>query len=218
MLADTRDHGAAGSTIAARLRDKILRGDFSPGTRIRQEDLAAEHRSSRIPVREALRILEAEGLVTRVANAGAWVSRLSLAECEELYLVRERLEPLLLAMNAPLLTDEGLDALELLATRMESASADEFLQQDREFHLAMYAKAETTMLHETVVSLWNRTQHYRRAFVAAAHARRDASAHHDHHLLVSALRRRDAEEAGDIIGRHIRRTRLELARHPEIFP
>lgn len=216
-LADTRDHGAAGATIAAHLRDQILRGDFSPGARIRQEDLAAEHRSSRIPAREALRILEAEGLVTRVANAGAWVSQLSLAECQELYLVRERLEPLLLAMNAPLLADKELDSLDVLATRMETASADGFLHMDREFHLAMYAKAETTMLRDAVVHLWNRTQHYRRAFVAAAHARRDASAHHDHHLIVSALRRQDADEAAEIISRHVRRTRLELARHPEIF-
>ena len=73
---------------------------ISPGERIRQQELAAQDGASRVPVREALRILEAEGLVTLVANAGSWVSRLSAQECTEMYQMRERLEPLLLAYSA----------------------------------------------------------------------------------------------------------------------
>ena len=212
-----RDHGRAGSGIADTLRDEILRGIHPPGTRIRQEDLAARHTTSRIPVREALRMLEAEGLVTLVANSGAWVSRLTLAECEELYLVRERIEPVLLGMSASLLSAVDLDALDALATRMEDADAEDFLRHDREFHFATYAPARTVMLGDTVVGLWNRTHHYRRAFVTAAHARHDGTAHLDHRLLVAALRRGDAEEAAHVLERHIRRTRIELERHPEIF-
>ena len=213
----TRDHGAAGATIAATLRAEILRGEHPPGSRIRQEDLAARHGASRVPVREALRILESEGLVTRIANAGAWVSRLTLAECQELYRVRERIEPLLLDLNVPLLGDTEIDALDALAHRMQTANPEDFLAMDRDFHFGMYAAAPTVMLADTVRSLWNRTHHYRRAFVMAAHARRDGTAHHDHHLLVAALRRADGEEAAQVLERHIRRTRQELARHPELF-
>jgi DNA-binding GntR family transcriptional regulator len=211
------DHGATGATIAALVREEILAGGHAPGDRIRQEDLAARHHTSRVPVRDALRILEAEGLVTRVANAGAWVSRLGLAECQELYLVRERLEPLLLRMNLPLIDAAETDELDALAAAMETAPPNEFLALDRRFHLSMYAWADTAMLHDTVVRLWNRTQHYRRAFVIAAHARHDESAHHDHRLIVAAIRRGDAEEAESVLAHHIRRTRLDLARHPEIF-
>lgn len=217
LLPAARDHGRAGTGIADILRDEILRGIHPPGTRIRQEDLAARHTTSRIPVREALRILEAEGLVTLVANSGAWVSRLTLAECEELYLVRERIEPVLLGMNAPLLTPHDLDLLDDLAGQMERADAEDFLRLDRAFHFATYAPAQTVMLGDTVRGLWNRTHHYRRAFVGAAHVRHDGSAHHDHRLLVAALRRGDAEEAAHVLERHIRRTRIELERHPEIF-
>ncbi|MDU0328190.1 GntR family transcriptional regulator [Microbacterium sp. KSW2-21] len=216
-LPPTRDHGRAGTGIADVLRDEILRGVHPPGTRIRQEDLAARHTTSRLPVREALRLLESEGLVTLVANSGAWVSRLTLAECEELYLVRERIEPVLLGLSAPLLTPADLDELDGLADLMEGADAEEFLVHDRAFHLLTYAPARTVMLGDTVVGLWNRTHHYRRAFVAAAHARHDGAAHHDHRLLVAALRRGDAEEAAHVLERHIRRTRIELERHPEIF-
>lgn len=212
-------HGAAGARIADGVRDAILEGAYPPGTRIRQEDLADQYAASRVPVREALRILEAEGLITRVANAGAWVSRLNHAECEELYRVRERLEPLLVRMNVPLLSEADADRLADLADRMERATdAEEFLSLDRSFHMATYSAADTTMLRETVVHLWNRTHHYRRAFTRVTLSRSDDAAMHlDHRLLVDAIRRADADEAEDVLHRHIRRTRVELARHPEIF-
>ncbi len=211
-------HGAAGARVAAELRDAILAGEYRPGTRIRQEDVAERHGASRVPAREALRLLEAEGLVTVVANTGAWVASLNLRECEEIYQVRERLEPLLLRYNVPLLEETGIDRLEQLATEMENSSGIEaFLRLDREFHLSCYTAADTTMIGDTVLRLWNRTQPYRRAYTSVFRSEGDRSAHHEHHLLVSAIRRRDADEAEQVLALHIRRTRLELARHPEIF-
>lgn len=213
-----RTHGAAGSRIAARIRDAILSGEYAPGARIRQEDLADQHGASRLPVRDALRMLEAEGLVTVKANAGAWVSRLTRADFTELYLVRERVEPLLLGFNTQLLEPDAIDRLEALAREMEASNdVEEFLRLDREFHLSSYAAAGTSLLGEFVTQLWNRTQHYRRAFTRVFRDEGDRSAHHDHHLIVGALRRRDVEEAERMLAIHIRRTRLELERHPEIF-
>ena len=68
----------ASHRIADSLRTAILDGSYLPGARIRQEDVAARSGASRIPVREALRMLDSEGLVTLVANSGAWVTKLSL--------------------------------------------------------------------------------------------------------------------------------------------
>ncbi|HRQ01183.1 MAG TPA: GntR family transcriptional regulator, partial [Terrimesophilobacter sp.] len=133
--AATRD-GAASTRIAERIRDEILGGRLAPGTRIRQEDLAARFGASRLPVREALRSLESDGLVTLVANTGAWVSRLSLEECVEIYRTRERIEPLLLAYAVPNYPESRIDELVGLADRMERArSTEEFLALDRQFHL-----------------------------------------------------------------------------------
>ena len=218
MSVELLSHGAAGARIAAELRQAILNGDYAPGARVRQEDLADRHGASRVPVREALRMLEAEGLVTLVANTGAWVSRVSLAECEEMYQIRERIEPLLLRYNIPLLGDEQIDDLERMALTMESsADVEAFLALDREFHLSCYAAAETSVLGDTVLRLWNRTQHYRRAYTRLFRSEGDRSVHHEHHLLVSAIRRRDLDEAERVLAGHIRRTRLELARHPDVF-
>ena len=211
-------HGAAGARIAAELREAILAGRYAPGERVRQDDLADQHGASRLPVREALRRLEAEGLLTLVANTGAWVTRLTLADCEELYRIRERIEPLLLSYSVPELDGEAVDRLAGLAGQMEAAGdVEEFLRLDREFHLGSYAAASTTVLGELVLGLWNRTQHYRRAFTRVFRSTGERSAHLDHHLMVAAIRRGDPEEAGRVLAVHIRRTRLELARHPEIF-
>lgn len=211
-------HGAAGARVANGLRDAILAGEYEPGARIRQEYLADRAGASRVPVREALRMLEAEGLITLVANTGAWVTRLSQAECDELYEIRERIEPLLLRYNVPLLTDAQIDTLDALAVAMErSDDVEDFLRLDREFHLSSYAAAETSTLGDLVLGLWNRTQHYRRAYTRMFRSEGDRSVHHEHHLIVAALRRRDSDEAERVLAGHIRRTRLELARHPQVF-
>jgi DNA-binding GntR family transcriptional regulator len=211
-------HGEAGMRIAAALRDEILVGGYQPGERIRQQELAGRHGASRVPVREALRILEAEGLVTLVTNAGSWVSKLSAQECTEMYQMRERLEPLLLGYSAASLSDGAIEHLQQLADEMQqSADVEQFLRLDREFHLAVYSAASTIMLGDTIVRLWNRTQHYRRAYSLMFRAERDDSVHYDHQLLVAALRNRDSEDAERVLAGHIRRTRLALGRHPEIF-
>ena len=218
MATKAATHGVTGARIAGTLRHAILAGDYAPGERVRQDELAAKHGASRLPVREALRMLESEGLVTLIANTGAWVSRLNIDECQEMYQMRERLEPLLLRLNVPLIADSDIDGLELLADAMEqSDDVERFLRLDREFHLSCLEAAPTTVLGDSVRSLWNRTQHYRRAVTRLFYSDGDRSVHYDHHLIVGALRRRDDEEAERVLAAHIRRSRLELGRHPEVF-
>ena len=210
--------GSAGHRIATQVREAILSGEYAPGARIRQEDIAEEFGASRIPVREALRILEADGLVTLVANTGAWVAHLSLGECEEVYQIRERIEPLLLRYSLPNLSTETLNRLQELVDKMQSGTnVETFLHLDREFHLLSYTGATTSILGDTVHRLWNSTQHYRRAFTLLLAAEGNRAVHYEHQLLVGALRRGDSEDAERILAGHIRRTRLELGRHPELF-
>ena len=210
--------GDAGARIAAELRTRILSGEYPPGARIRQEDIAARFGASRVPAREAIRILESDGLVRVVANAGAWVVRLTLAECDEIYRMRERLEPLLLRYSAGRLDEERLARLADLAAQMEAGTdLEEFLRLDREFHLGCYEPAETAVLGELVHRLWNTTQPYRRAYTQAVTATDRRTIHDEHHLLLTALRAGDVEDAERVLAGHIRRTRRHLARHPELF-
>jgi DNA-binding GntR family transcriptional regulator len=227
MAVDTgyRDN-VASHRIAESLRTAILDGSYRPGERIRQEDVAARSGASRIPVREALRMLAAEGLVTLVANSGAWVTRLTMAECAELYLIRERLEPLLLRSSMPRLGEAEIGRLAELTEAMEAAGTDvdAFLRADREFHLSSYAGAAPGETWQIIHRMWNATQHYRREFTQRAAGSGAAGAggglgvtHLEHRLLLDCVRRQDADDAERVLVTHIRRTRLELEKHPEIF-
>lgn len=209
---------AVSQRIADSLRADILAGRRAPGERIRQEIIAEEFGVSRLPVREALRIVESEGLVTLVANTGAWVSSMNLAECTETYLIRERLDPLLLSLAVPMYTDDFLAELSELAQRIEQVKdVEEYLRLDRQFHLLSYAPAATSSLGSMVERLWNTTQHYRRAYTRLIGWDGLEMTHLEHRLLIEAFRLRDAEEAERLMHGHIRKTRRELNRHPELF-
>ena len=211
-------HRTATGRVAEVLRNDILQGRIPPGARIRQEELAARLGVSRVPVREALRVLEADGLVTLVANTGAWVAHLSLIECEEIYQIRERVEPLLLRYAAPRLGEDELRRLEDLSMQMEaSTDLEQFLRLDREFHLLSYSTADTVVLSELVHRLWNTTQHYRRAFSGTLDSRSQRVVHDEHHMITAALRDGDVAGAEHVLEGHIRRTRRRLSEHPEVF-
>lgn len=206
------------SRVAETLREEILNGTLAPGDRLSQEDIALRFGVSRQPVRDALRQLEGDGLITMVANAGAWVSKLSESECYEAYQVRERLEPLLLSQSIPNLKLAQIQRLTELVAEIEQATdLEQFLRLDREFHLLSYAGAAPGMLREFVERIWNTTQHYRRAFAKLSGFITSDVTHMEHKLILDGIVRRDSPQAEKALEGHIRRTRVTLAEHKEIF-
>jgi DNA-binding GntR family transcriptional regulator len=216
--ADAPD-GVASSRIAAGLRHVILAGEFAPGTWLRQDELAARFGSSRLPVREALRILQSEGLVETLPNRGARVPVLDLAEVDILYRMRERLEPLTLVESMAHLGEDRIRRMETLQEEIEAGDdVARFLVLDRDFHMTSYEACPSEQLLGMTVRLWNATQHYRRAFMTLVGAReRAAVVNAEHRLLLDAVRRRDPVDAERFLSGHIRRTRVELTRHTELF-
>ena len=216
----TRSDGAAVASqrIADELRERILSGRLAPGARVKQDELAEELSTSRLPVREALRILESGGLVTLRANQGAWVTSMDLRGCQLSYQMRERLEPLLLAQSAPHLTEDELDELSRIQDAIEATTdVEEFLVLDRQLHWQTYLHHDADELAAIIARLWDTTQHYRRAFTRLAGTRRAWIIGAEHRLLIQALRDRDLGSAERVLELHIRRTRVELERHPEVF-
>jgi DNA-binding GntR family transcriptional regulator len=214
----TADVGVASARVADYLRTAILNGEIPPGERIRQEEVAEQFGTSRLPVREALRILEAEGLTEHEPNKGARVPRLDRHQVDVIYQMRERLEPLALAESLPLLSESDLARLDELQTRIEAnTDLNSFLALDREFHLLTYSGCTIEALTAMVTRMWNSTQHYRRAFVRIGGSGRAWVINSEHRLLLDAIERRDPVDAERYLGGHIRRTRIELARHPEVF-
>ncbi|MFJ4848684.1 MULTISPECIES: GntR family transcriptional regulator [unclassified Streptomyces] len=204
--------------IAGILREEILAGELTPGTWLRQDEIAARLGTSRIPVREALRILESDGLTESFPNRGSRVPMLSLEEVNTNYRMRERLEPLTLNMSLPHLSDQHMERLEQLQDEIESQSdVNRFLLLDRDFHMTTYAGCPSDHLLAITERLWNSTQHYRRAFMVLADPDRATIVNAEHRLILDAVRRRDPEDGERYLTGHIRRTRVELTAHPELF-
>ena len=207
-----------GDQIVDQLREMILSGEIPPGTRIGQEALAEEFKVSRLPVRDALNRLESEGLVLLRANTGAWVAKLDLIECAELYQVRERLEPLAFAAAATRMSNEEIETLAALVQKMENAPDNEtFGRLDRQFHLLSYQASGMKHIIELAERFWNRTQRYRRAYTDFVGSEGRWVIHAEHRLMIDALLRRDSAGAERLLTEHIRRTRFELEKHEDLF-
>ena len=212
----------ASQRVADILAERILSGDLAPGARIKQDELADELETSRIPVRDALRMLESRGLVTMRANAGARVTSLTRRDLEISYEIRERIEPLLLADSVPHLTDEDIADLRGVMDRNEKTKdIDEAIALGREFHWITYRRHNTPLLAQMVERVWDTTQSYRRAYMKLAMGGSTAGAGrtHDieHQLLFDAIAKREVETAQAALVMHIRRTRTALVRYGHLL-
>ncbi|CND52582.1 GntR family transcriptional regulator [Mycobacterium tuberculosis] len=219
-MAKEADSAVAASVRVARyLRDAILSGELPPGSRIRQEELAAKLGASRLPVREALRMLEAEGLTQLEVNKGARVPALDLEQMQVIYQMRERLEPLALALSVDRLDPGQRHQLAAIQDEIEETGDDiiRFLDLDRRFHLLSYDGCPSAELLGSVTRLWNSTQHYRRALMLIGGSERHWLVNAEHRLIIDAIARRDVPDCERFLAGHLRRTRIELEKHPELF-
>lgn len=209
---------SAAEQVAATLTDMILDGKYAPGERIRQEEIAEQFGISRQPVREALRMLAAEGLAEVEANKSARVTQLDEAQLTLLYQMRERLEPLALVESIPNLDSSTLARLREIQARIAAdTELRDFLALDREFHMLTYSGCADEQLLAIVRRFWNSSQHYRRAFMRVSGRERLWVVNAEHELILDAIERRDTDDAERYLVGHIRRTRIELSKHPEVF-
>lgn len=133
------DFGTAQELVLETLREAILNGILSPGARLRQEDLAAAFQTSRIPVREALRALEYEGLARSEPHRGFAVTALDADEIEEIYDLRIVLESHAVRLAIPLLTEDDFAELQALYDQMEnSEDSDLKLAKREQFYLRLF--------------------------------------------------------------------------------
>lgn len=197
-----RRQATASETLAAALRAEILSGDTKPGAMLRQEDLAARFAMSRIPVRDALRLLEAEGLVTIASNRGAHVTRLSGEEVAEIFHLRILLECDCLRAAISLMTDADLDRVERACHRAEiDAGSPEWNAGDWAFHEALYTPARHGRQLEMIRSLRATSDLYAAAHEALPKDRKRWLA--DHRTITAACRERRTDDALSALSAHL---------------
>jgi DNA-binding GntR family transcriptional regulator len=178
--------------IADQLRELSTRGTFPPGLQLRQMELAERFNASRVPIREALKLLSGEGIIEHDPNRGFFVAPLSIDEARQLYRIRRLLEAeLLKTLRWP--SAERLAALrkqfELLEASLKSQDAAEWLTRHRAFYEAIFDLSAEKVLVEEVLRLIRLTDRYR-ALAAHALPTRQRKATQERHLL-TALAQRD---------------------------
>lgn len=163
------NYGNVQDAVAAGIRDMILNGQFKPGDRLRQNDLADTFGVSTMPIREALRQLQAEGLVVFYQRRGATVAELSVSDYEEIYRIREELEVLACRWAAEDFERIPIDRLKTLLDEIETAEQDlenvpQRLKLVREFFFTIFEASEKEYLLRILSSLWDLSHQYRRYF------------------------------------------------------
>jgi len=201
--------------VTRRLREEILNGALQPGERIVQENVAKRYGTSRVPVREALRHLATEGLVTHQRDVGARVVPINPGELIEVYRIRELLEPAMVHEAVPLLTVREISELRDLLAESEAHVDDlaEYLKLDRQFHFIILQASKMPRFFKISEGLWDTTRLYRRIFAGSPHHLNISVI--EHRLLIDAIERRAAEDAAQICTIHTRRARLALGEHVE---
>jgi DNA-binding GntR family transcriptional regulator len=194
------------SAVADKLREEIIRGHIPEGAQLRQDAIALQYRVSRIPVREALRQLDAEGLVTIVPNRGAVVPVLSPTDIEELFTIRALLEPEILKHSIPRLTEADFSEADAVLSKYE----EELRQEEHvstwgrlnwQFHSILYSRAERPYSTSIIRNVNNSGERYTRLQLYLTHG--IARANEEHHKILELCRLRDVAAACKLLRQHI---------------
>ena len=192
-------------SVAASLRAALHQGRWSPGAALRQEELAAEFGVSRIPVREALNKLQAEGLVVVEPNRGAFVASLSPAEVHEVFDLRVLLECDALRHAIPQHTPRTLRQLHALQAELDAEhDPNLWLATDAAFHEVLYAPSGRTKTLEMIAVLRASVTRLYRSHLSPDTRRKGWR--DEHHALLKAVAARNAERAVAALTRHLRET------------
>jgi DNA-binding GntR family transcriptional regulator len=168
-FSSTITYGNVQEAVVDGIRNMILKGHLTPGDRLRQDELADAFGVSTMPIREALRQLQVEGLVVFYPRRGATVASLSVSEYKEIYRIREELEGLACHWAAENFDRIPIDHLRSLLEELETAEANQDdihrrMQLVREFFFTVFEASEKAHLLRILSNLWDLSQQYRLYF------------------------------------------------------
>lgn len=189
--------------VYQRTRRAILTGDYPPGSALRLQELANRNGVSMIPVREALRLLEAEGFVETIPNRGARVASLSLEDMLDVYRTRIVLEVEALRQAIPRITPQVLGKARRLNAKIVRQMAQRGYAQyedHRAFHFLLYEPSGSKWLMRLISIVWDHTERYRRQ---GAPRVTPQAAEEEHERILARLEAGDAEGARAALRDHL---------------
>lgn len=198
--------------VTRELRDALLSGAIDSGERLRIGDLARRFGVSPIPVREALRRLDSEGLVVIQPHRGVIVPTLTRDELAELYEIRIRLEGLAVGLATERISEEQVQKLAGLVGQMdETNDTAEWLNLNDAFHTLLYRASDRPRLCALIDTLRRNVERYLRIYIGSM--RRAAKANREHRQILRAVQARDSRRAQETLERHLESTFRALLRY-----
>lgn len=197
--------------VYEKLRSSILDGEVAPGSYLSQVQIARHYNVSRGPLREAVRLLQQEGLVEVEVNQRARVASFSVADLEQLYALRIVSEAMAVRASVALFTDEDISTIADFLLGMEKTSPSDILtwrEMHRGFHFALISRAGDRVV-ATIKQLYDLCDRYRRIYAfPESHSWLMVPA--EHHAIAEACRQRDAVMASKTLATHLSRTALTM--------
>lgn len=199
------DYSPLREVVFKTIRQAIIEGKFQPGERLMEVSLANKLGVSRTPVREAMRMLELEGLVVMIPRRGAEVARITVKDLRDTLEVRLAMESLSVRLACERIDDEGRDKLKKASVKFKEAvkskKVSAIVESDEEFHNVIYACSKNKRLINITQNLREQVYRYRLEYV------RDFSYHDnlikEHDLITMAILDGDAVTAEKIMNEHI---------------
>lgn len=209
----------AQEAVLAQLRSEILAGELPPGTPIRQDAIAQRLGFSRVPVREALKTLEGENLVTYLPRRGYSVAELNFEELKEIYNIRRLLEGEAIRLALVKMTNEDVERVKVAARDVERASASGELtaltSANRRYHFALFEPSGHQHLIRIIRNLWDASDAYRSLYFIASENR--VLINREHREILNAVESRDEKTVVRLLQIHQDNTLKELSKHLPIM-
>lgn len=198
--------------VASGLRDAILGGVLAGGQPLRQEEIAESFGVSRSPVREALRQLEGEGMVSFIPHRGAVVSEISHHEVEEITEIRVTLETMAMRKAIPFLEDDDLERAEEVLRRIdrEEDLITYWSELNWRFHATLFAPAERPRLLSLIKTQHDAFERYIRMHLALSDYEKPQKEHYE---LLDLCREKDTNAVLSLLAKHIENTSALLVTH-----
>jgi len=199
--------------VTSSLREAITNGYFEPGEKLDQDRIAGELQVSRTPVREALRRLQADGLVDIRPHYGAFIHRVSQDEIREVFEVRTVLETEMVCQVTPLIAQTVLDELDRRLSesqvQLEVGNITKHLETDVHFHQTLLNSVQNGLLKEMLDSLTNRLFMVRRLAQSKPGPHIPESLQ-EHRAILQAIRARDADKSAGLMKQHLQHSSVRI--------
>ncbi len=205
---DGRDKYSLRGRVFQSIREDILSGRYEQNTELKEAAIGAELGVSRTPVREALRQLELEGLVTIIPNRGAYVNMITAKDVQDIYVIRSMLEGLCARWATQSITDEQLDSMEetlcLSEYHTTKKNYDKLYELDSQFHEQLYESGGSRILNHILSDFHDYVKMVRKATISTSS--RSVTSTEEHRAIFEAIKEKDPDKAEALAKEHVKHT------------